>query len=233
MTRLAILLSILAIGLILLIVNHDAGRTMGLANDDFGQLVSLGAIATLIGAGILQSRRRFGEGLRLIAIWLLITLALVSAYVYRFELQAFGNRLLAGLVPGRATVVTDSEGRQEVVLHRMLNGHFETGVTVNGKDINMLVDTGASSIALTYEDAERIGLDPENLSYIVTVMTANGRAQAAPVMLEEISVGPISRRNIGATVAAKGRLDQSLLGMSFLSTLDMLQMRTDELRLRD
>ncbi|KSV66518.1 MULTISPECIES: TIGR02281 family clan AA aspartic protease [unclassified Sinorhizobium] len=233
MTRLAILLSILAIGLILLIVNHDAGRTMGLANDDFGRLVSLGAIATLIGAGVLQSRRRFGEGLRQVAIWLLITLALVSAYVYRFELHGFGNRLLAGLVPGRATVITDSEGQQEVVLHKMLNGHFETGVTVNGKDINMLVDTGASSIALTYEDAERIGLDPENLSYIVTVMTANGRAQAAPVMLQEISVGPITRRNIGATVAAKGRLDQSLLGMSFLSTLEMLQMRTDELRLRD
>ncbi|SDA65101.1 TIGR02281 family clan AA aspartic protease [Sinorhizobium sp. NFACC03] len=233
MTRLATLLSILAIGLILLIVNHDAGRTMGLANDDFGRLVSLGAIATLIGAGVLQSRRRFGEGLRQVAIWLLITLALVSAYVYRFELQGFGNRLLAGLVPGRATVITDSEGRQEVVLHKMLNGHFETSATVNGKDINMLVDTGASSIALTYEDAERIGLDPENLSYIVTVMTANGRAQAAPVMLQEISVGPITRRNIGATVAAKGRLDQSLLGMSFLSTLEMLQMRTDELRLRD
>lgn len=233
MTRLAILLSILAIGLILLIVNHDAGRTMGLANEDFGQLVSLGAIATLIGAGILQSRRRFGEGLRQVAIWLLITLALISAYVYRFELQGFGNRLLAGLVPGRATVITDSEGQQEVVLHKMLNGHFETGVTVNGKDISMLVDTGASNIALTYEDAERIGLDPENLSYIVTVLTANGRAQAAPVMLEEISVGPITRRNIGATVAAKGRLDQSLLGMSFLSTLEMLQMRTDELRLRD
>ncbi|MEI3851897.1 MULTISPECIES: retropepsin-like aspartic protease family protein [Ensifer] len=233
MTRLAILLSILAIGLILLIVNHDAGRTMGLANDDFGRLVSLGAIATLIGAGVLQSRRRFGEGLRQVAIWLLVTLALVSAYVYRFELQGFGNRLLAGLVPGRATVITDSEGQQEVVLHKMLNGHFETGVTVNGKDINMLVDTGASSIALTYEDAERIGLDPENLSYIVTVMTANGRAQAAPVMLQEISIGPITRRNIGATVAAKGRLDQSLLGMSFLSTLETLQMRTDELRLRD
>ncbi|MBK5565626.1 TIGR02281 family clan AA aspartic protease [Ensifer sp. 2YAB10] len=233
MTRLFILLSILAIGLILLIVNHDAGRTMGLANDDFGRLVSLGAIATLIGAGVVQNRHRFGEGLRQVAIWLLITLALVSAYVYRFELQGFGNRLLAGLVPGRATVITDSEGQQEVVLHKMLNGHFETGAMVNGKDISMLVDTGASSIALTYEDAERIGLDPENLSYIVTVMTANGRAQAAPVMLQEISVGPITRRNIGATVAAKGRLDQSLLGMSFLSTLEMLQMRTDELRLRD
>lgn len=233
MTRLLILLSILAIGLLLLIVNHDVGRTFGLANDDFGQLVSLGAIATLLSAGIWQSRRRFGEGARQAAIWLLIVLALVSAYVYRFEFQGFGNRVLSGLMPGRATVITDSEGRQEVVLQKMINGHFETNAAVNGKEINMLVDTGASSIALTYEDAERIGLDPENLSYIVTVMTANGRAQAAPVMLQEISVGPITRRNIGATVAAKGRLDQSLLGMSFLSTLEMLQMRTDELRLRD
>ncbi|OCP10224.1 MULTISPECIES: TIGR02281 family clan AA aspartic protease [unclassified Ensifer] len=233
MTRLAILLSILAIGLILLIINHDAGRTMGLANDDFGQLVSLAAIATLLGAGILQSRRRFGEGLRQVAIWLLIVLALISAYVYRFELQGFGNRLLAGLVPGRATVITDSEGRKEVVLQKMLNGHFETTATVDGQEISMLVDTGASSIALTYEDAEKVGLDPANLDYILTVMTANGRAQAAPVMLQEISIGPITRRNIGATVAAKGKLDQSLLGMSFLATLDMLQMRTDELRLRD
>lgn len=233
MTRLTILLSILAIGLVLLIVNHDDGRTMGLANDDFGRLVSLAAIVTLISAGILQGRRRFGDVLRQVALWLFIVLALVSAYIYRFELQGFGDRLLAGLVPGRAAVITDGEGQQEVVLHKMLNGYFETTATVNGEEIGMLVDTGASSIALTYEDAERIGLEPEKLNYIVTVMTANGRTQAAPVMLSEISVGPITRRNIGATVAAKGRLDQSLLGMSFLSTLDTLQMRTDELRLRD
>ncbi len=233
MTRLLILLSILAIGLLLLIVNHDVGRTFGLANDDFGQLVSLGAIATLLSAGIWQSRRRFGEGARQAAIWLLIVLALVSAYVYRFEFQGFGNRVLSGLMPGRATVITDSEGRQEVVLQKMINGHFETNAAVNGKEINMLVDTGASSIALTYEDAERIGLDPANLSYTMTVMTANGQAIAAPVLLSEVAIGPIVRNDIRATVAAEGKLDQSLLGMTFLSTLDFLQMRTDELRLRD
>ena len=136
-------------------------------------------------------------------------------------------------MPGRATVITDSEGRQEVVLQKMINGHFETNAAVNGKEINMLVDTGASSIALTYEDAERIGLDPANLSYTMTVMTANGQAMAAPVLLSEVAIGPIVRNDIRATVAAEGKLDQSLLGMTFLSTLDFLQMRTDELRLRD
>ncbi|WEX76007.1 TIGR02281 family clan AA aspartic protease [Sinorhizobium numidicum] len=233
MNPLILLLAILAAGLALLIFNHDSGRTLGMNNDDFGQLVALGALATLLAAAILRRPRQIGESLRQIAIWLLIALALVSAYVYRFELQSFGDRLLAGLVPGRAMVVTDGEGHQEVVLQKRLDGHFEADVTINGRDVSMLVDTGASSIALTYEDAERIGLDPANLSYTVTVMTANGPALAAPVILPDIAIGPIKRKNIRAMVTAEGKLDGSLLGMSFLSTLDFLQMRTDQLRLRD
>ncbi|MCA1443042.1 TIGR02281 family clan AA aspartic protease [Ensifer sp. IC4062] len=233
MNRLILLLAILAVGLALLIFNHESGQTFGINNDDFGRLVALGAIAALLSAGILRSRGRLGEGLRLIFIWFLIALALVSVYVYRFELQSVGDRLLAGLMPGRAMVITDSEGQQEVVLHRRLDGQFVADATIDGHEISMLVDTGASSVALTYEDAERIGLDPANLSYTVAVLTANGRALAAPITLSDIAVGPIERRNIRAMVAAEGKLDRSLLGMSFLSTLDFLQMRTDELRLRD
>ncbi|THK38606.1 TIGR02281 family clan AA aspartic protease [Ensifer sp. MPMI2T] len=233
MNRLIFLLAILAVGLALLIFNHESGQTFGINNDDFGRLVALGALAALLSAGILRSRGRLGEGLRLIFIWILIALALISVYVYRFELQSVGDRLLAGLMPGRAMVITDSEGQQEVVLQRRLDGQFAADATINGHKVSMLVDTGASSIALTYEDAERIGLDPANLSYTVAVLTANGRALAAPVTLSDIAIGPIERRNIRAMVAAEGKLDRSLLGMSFLSTLDFLQMRTDELRLRD
>ncbi|NRP74075.1 hypothetical protein ILFOPFJJ_04996 [Ensifer psoraleae] len=233
MNRLILLLAILAIGLALLIINHESGQTFGINNDDFGRLVALGALATLLSAGILRSRGRLGEGLRQIFIWFLIALALVSVYVYRFELRSVGDRLLTGLMPGRAMVITDSEGQQEVVLQRRLDGQFAADARINGHGVSMLVDTGASSVALTYEDAERIGLDPANLSYTVTVMTANGRALAAPVILSDIAIGPIERRNIRAMVAAEGRLDRSLLGMSFISTLDFLQMRADELRLRD
>ena len=233
MNPLTLLLAILAIGLGLLIANHDAGQTFGINNDDFGRLVALSALATLFAAAALRSRRSFGEGLRQMLTWLLIALVLVSIYVYRFDLQSFGDRLLAGLLPGRAMVITDSEGQQEVVLQKRIDGHFAVDTTVNGHKVSMLVDTGASSIALTYEDAERIGLDPSRLGYTVTVMTANGRTLAAPVTLSEISIGPIRRNNIGAMVAAEGALDRSLLGMSFLSTLDFMQMRSDELRLRD
>jgi aspartyl protease family protein len=67
----------------------------------------------------------------------------------------------------------------------------------------------------------------------MTVMTANGRARAAPITLDQVAIGPIVRHNVAATVAEDGRLDQSLLGMSFLETLGSLQMQTDELRMRD
>lgn len=233
MNPLTLLLGILAVGLALLIFNHDSGQTLGLNNDDFGHLVALTALVTLLSAGLLRGRWRFGEAARLVAIWILIALGLVSAYVYRYDLQSFGDRVLSGLLPGRTMVVTDSDGQLELVLQKRIDGHFQADTMVDGKPVSMIIDTGASSVALTFEDAERIGLDPANLAYTLTVMTANGPALAAPVVLSEVAIGPIVRTNVRAMVADEGRLDRSLLGMSFLSTLDFLQMRSDELRLRD
>ncbi len=119
------------------------------------------------------------------------------------------------------------------MLHKMLNGHFQADVQVNGATLDMLVDTGASSVVLSFEDARRAGIDTGALTFSLPVMTANGQAMAAPVDLADIAIGPITRKGIRAVVTKEGQLDQSLLGMSFLSTLDFLQMQTDELRLRD
>lgn len=234
MNRLTFVLLVLGAGLALLLFNHDSGRTFGLNNDDFAQVIYLVPIAGLLSVGILAGNRgNFGTVLRQLAIWLVIILGLVSAYLYRDDFQQFGNRILAGLMPGRAAVVTLSDGSQEVILNQSMSGHFETDAIVNGASVHMLVDTGASSVVLSNADAQAIGINPENLNYTVTVMTANGRTSAAPVRLSEIAIGPIVRRNISALVAQDGQLDQSLLGMTFLSTLGSMQMKTDELRLRD
>jgi aspartyl protease family protein len=233
MNRLNVALVILGIGLALLVFNHDSGTTFGIDNDQFGRMVYLLPIALMIGAGIWASRRTVSETLRNLLIWLVIILALATVYLYRQDALAVGNRLLAGLIPGRAFVVTTSEGGEEVILHKLLNGHFEADVTINGQNVPMLVDTGASMVALTRRDAERVGLIPANLAYSMTVMTANGRARAAPARLGSVAIGPIIRHNVAAMVAEDGKLDQSLLGMSFLETLGSMQMQTDELRLRD
>ncbi len=231
---LTILLTILAAGLAFLIFNHDAGQTFGLANDDFGHLVQLSALAVLLASGVLAGRRgRAGEVLRNIAVWLLIALVLVAGYLYRNDLHQFAARITAGLIPGSPVVMTTSEGGDEVVIYRGRGGHFQAQVSVDGKTVPMLVDTGASAVVLSYDDAARLGLDPQNLDYTVRVQTANGEALAAPVRLDAVAIGPIERRDIRALVAADGRLDESLLGMSFLSTLGSLQMQTDQLKLRD
>ncbi|MFS2178059.1 TIGR02281 family clan AA aspartic protease [Rhizobium pisi] len=233
MIRLIILLVVIGAGLAALIVNNDSGRILGLRSDEFGRAVYLLPIALMLSAGIWGSRRNVGETMRQMMIWLVIILALVTVYLYRQEALGVGNRLLAGLVPGRAVVVTTSGGGQEIILHKLLNGHFEADVSVNGQTIEMLVDTGSSMVALSQEDAKRIGIDLSRLTYSMTVMTANGRGRAAPVTLDQVAIGPIVRNNVAASVVEDGRLDQSLLGMSFLETLGSLQMQTDELRIRD
>ncbi|MBY5790333.1 TIGR02281 family clan AA aspartic protease [Rhizobium leguminosarum bv. viciae] len=233
MIRLTVFLVVIGIGLAVLILNSDNSRILGLQSDDFGRVVYLLPIALMLSAGIWASRRSVGETMRQMMIWLVIILVLVTVYLYRQEALGVGNRLLAGLVPGRAVVVTTNEGGQEIILHKLLNGHFQADVAVNGQTIEMLVDTGASMVALSREDAERIGIDLSRLTYSMTIMTANGRGRAAPVTLDQVAIGPIIRNNVAASVAEDGRLDQSLLGMSFLETLGSLQMQTDELRMRD
>ncbi|TCL75035.1 aspartyl protease family protein [Rhizobium sp. BK251] len=233
MNRLTIFLAVIGIGLGLLLFNHDTGRTFGMDNDDFGRFIYLLPIALMLSAAVWARRTSLSEMVRNLMAWLVIILALATAYLYRHDLEGVGQRLVSGLMPGHAVVVTTSEGGQEIILHKLLNGHFEADVSVNGQMIEMLVDTGASLVTLSHEDAERAGIIPENLTYSMTVMTANGRARAAPVRLADVSIGPIARTNVAASVAEKGRLDQSLLGMSFLETLGSMQMQTDELRLRD
>ncbi|PDT28054.1 TIGR02281 family clan AA aspartic protease [Rhizobium sp. L9] len=231
MIRFTVILVVIGIGLAVLILNGDSGRILGLQSDEFGRFVYLLPIALMLSAGIWA--RSVGETMRQMMIWLVIILALVTVYLYRQEAIGVGNRVLAGLIPGRAVVVATSEGGAEIILHKLLNGHFEADVNVNGRTVEMLVDTGSSMVALSHEDAERIGIDLTGLTYSMTVMTANGRSRAAPITLEQVAIGPIVRNNVAASVAEDGRLDQSLLGMSFLETLGSLQMQTDELRMRD
>ena len=231
--RFWIILGILGFGLAMLLWNHQSGRTFGLGNDDFAQIVQLSAIAALLATGFLVTRGRISETVRNAALWLLIMLVFVAGYVYRDDLQSVAGRMTAGLVPGRAVMVTDAAGEQILVLHKMDHGHFQVDAQINGGTVAMLVDTGASAVVLSYADAERLGLQPETLDFNQMVSTANGTALAAPVRLDSLTIGPIERRNVRAMVAGSGRLEQSLLGMSFLGTLGSLEIRGDELRLRD
>ena len=98
------------------------------------------------------------------------------------------------------------------------DGHFWTRASTDGRGVDVLVDTGASAVALTRADARALGVAPERLTYDRAVVTAAGRVRAAPVMLARLSVGPVEVRGVRALVVERG-LERSLLGMSFLGRL--------------
>jgi aspartyl protease family protein len=105
------------------------------------------------------------------------------------------------------------------------HGHFETRAEINGRPVEVLVDTGASLVAMSYEDAERAGIYVKESDFTQRSQTANGIARFAPVMLERVTIGEITVRNVRASVAERGRLHMTLLGMTFLSRLSRTEMR--------
>lgn len=226
-------LILMGLGLIALIASGDSGTVFGIEDEAFARSLTLGALAAVIGAGILGSGLRLGQMARSLAIWIVIIVVLMAGYQYRYELQDVGSRLTAGLIPGSPLSITDTDGRVSVMLERRNNGHFEVRAEINGTAISTMVDTGATSTVLTYQDAVKAGFDPNTLAFTVPVMTANGRANAARVVAEEVRIGEISRRRLPLLVAENGRLEQSLLGMNFIGTLSGFDMRGERLILRD
>jgi clan AA aspartic protease (TIGR02281 family) len=97
-------------------------------------------------------------------------------------------------------------------------GHFIINVLISGKYTEFLLDTGASSVSLTYKDAARLGIDVDGLLYIDPVETANGKSYVAPITIDSLTIGPITVKKIKGHVS-KDNKGQSLLGMDFLRQL--------------
>ena len=229
--RLWILLGVLGFGLAMLLWNHQDGRTFGLGNDDFGRMIQLTALAALLATGFVATRGRMSETLRNAALWLLIMLVFVAGYVYRDDLKSVAERVSAGLVPGRAVVTTGPAGEQILVLHKMDHGHFQVDARINGKSASMLVDTGASAIAINLSTARRLGISPGTLSFTARVNTANGVVEAAPAVLNRIEIGGISVRDVQALVLPDKALSGTLIGMTFLSRLSSFRVEDGALHL--
>ncbi len=111
------------------------------------------------------------------------------------------------------------------------DGHYWAEGEVDGHTVKFLVDTGASAVALTAEDARRLGIDTQGLNYNYTVTTANGQARAAQVKLASVAIGQARVDNVDAFVLDRG-LETSLLGMSYLGRLSQFEATQTSLVLR-
>jgi aspartyl protease family protein len=121
------------------------------------------------------------------------------------------------------------EIRRQVALAADARGHFVTTARINGQKVVVLVDTGATSVAISAETAQRLGIYLTKSDFTGRVRTANGVVAVAPVKLREVSLGNVTVRNVEAAVSPGDTLGVNLLGMSFLGRLSKFEVNGGEL----
>jgi clan AA aspartic protease (TIGR02281 family) len=110
-------------------------------------------------------------------------------------------------------------------------GEFALHARINGVKAPMVIDTGATSVVLTWETAKAIGLPIEMLEYNVDVETAGGHTKAARLTLDRLAVGGLVEKSVPALVVPRGQMKTNLLGMSFLDRLESWGVRADKVML--
>lgn len=120
-----------------------------------------------------------------------------------------------------------------VELDAARGGHYTTQAQINNSSIEVLVDTGATAVALSYEDAQTAGLQPNTLTFNVPVNTANGTGYAARVKLRKVSIGNVRVTDVDGLVLQKGVFSGTLLGMSFLGRLRSFSIENGKLILKN
>jgi aspartyl protease family protein len=156
-----------------------------------------------------------------------ITLAVVAlaaaVIVPRYVMGTNAARPLPAAMAARpveppAPAPTPADSRS-VVVARDARGHFQVDGRVDGRRLTFMVDTGASVVALTANDAASLGIHPAEREFTVLVKTANGTVRAAPVELDRVEIADLTVHNVAAMVLPEGALSDNLLGLSFLSRL--------------
>lgn len=116
-------------------------------------------------------------------------------------------------------------------IQRAGDGHFYATAEVNGRPVRFLVDTGASTIALTMADAQAVGLHVDPSEFSIIGRGASGEVSGKAVKLDSVSIDGKRADNVRAAILADG-LEVSLLGQSYLSQLQQVKIEGDQLELR-
>jgi aspartyl protease family protein len=170
----------------------------------------------------MQSKREIFTGLRQLFVWMSLIFVLIGLYGLRYQIQDFFHVAMLNLMPSHPAIARDGK----VQIAKSANGHYMLNAKVNGKLVYFLVDTGATDVSLTLEDALKVGVQVDGLIFNKPISTANGINYAALIFLESMIVGDIEIHNVRASVTKNG-LDVSLLGMSFLSRLSSYSFSND------
>lgn len=122
---------------------------------------------------------------------------------------------------------SNTKSDRVLTLHRDESGQFTLNVDVNGSDVRFLVDTGADLVALTVEEAEALGVMPDESEFEPTMQTASGVGYGAHIVLEEVEIGGRRLHDVDAVVVKD--LGTNLLGQSALRQLGSIELKGDRM----
>jgi aspartyl protease family protein len=188
------------------------GRRMDLNSEQIGAIVYLALLGTAIAGWLVASNRRsLGRLAQYAAVWSFIFIgAIVAAGLW--------DDIRTTVAPRQSVMM---EGAR-IEVPQAPDGHYYIEMAVNGVPIRFVVDTGASELVLSREDAARAGIAPDTLIYSGRAYTANGMVETAPVILDTVTLGSTPETGIRAVVNASDMPD-SLLGMSYLQRFARLE----------
>lgn len=180
--------------------------------DDTANLIYLSLLGSvLIFWFLIQNRGSLGKVLQHAAIWALIFFGAIAVVGLWDDIRQ--------TVAPRQTVFAE-HGRIEIPLSS--DGHYYATLNINGQPVRFMIDTGASGTVLSRDDATRVGVTLDDMSFYSTAITANGEVRTAPVVLANVTFGPFSDQGVNAYVNDSEMRD-SLLGMSYLNRFERLE----------
>lgn len=220
-------------GLVYYLVSRNPGA-VETTGEGFSLFYSV-LLALVAGSAILGYRglrasgglRELGSLAKSAIAWIAIVVVLVLGYSYRSDLGRLKDRLMGELAPA-SPIAT---GARRIVVRAGPGGHFSIDARVNGRPVRFLIDTGATDIVLSPADARRIGFDLGRLRYTRAYRTANGMVSGAPVILNDLTIGPLRFSRLAASVNG-APMRGSLLGISFLKRFRSYEVKDNTLTLR-
>ncbi|KQU64051.1 hypothetical protein ASC75_15560 [Aminobacter sp. DSM 101952] len=133
--------------------------------------------------------------------------------------------------PVEVSAATASAAGRRVVIDQDMRGHFTATFKLNGKQVDAMVDTGATLVAINLSTARRAGVKVAAGDFTREVNTANGIAKAAIARIDRLQIGRISVDDVPVVVLEDKALEGTLIGMSFLSRLKKYQVEDGSLLL--
>lgn len=189
-----------------------------MSGDDTASLIYLVVLLVAIGSWVfVQNRLSLGKVVQQLAIWAFLFVGVIAIYGLWGDIRQ--------TVRPQQMVLED---QGQVVVPQSPDGHYYLTLKVNGQPLQAMVDTGASDLVLSMEDAARIGIDTDTLRFLGRASTANGEVRTARVTLDSVSLGATVDDGVSAVVN-QGDQRRTLLGMSYLRRWSGFEIRDGQL----